>query len=230
MTETKTGVPFMCRRMDCMEQEYLAIPYSADELTKVFLAQCFDIGIVAACRKFNCTPAVLHRMKKLYARFLSAPCNKEAFTFFQICYNDYSIIDIFMEVFELKIQDWKQSHAIAGDGYRCCREEFLALSENNNVIKKISGSLIETTSVAGDLTRAVISLECDELRCELQHMLRMLVQQQITTYADALLSIYTLGTDISMYQSYFDAALLLFLNKGYSYGRVMQEVCRNYEI
>ena len=233
-----TKIPFSIK-IDENANGITVTTYTAEELTKLFLAQCYEIGVYAACSKFGLDKSskVVNDTYLLYVQFLSSPCEHSPYHFFCICFSRQGIIDNLQLLFSQKLQYAISQQLPGGSSYTYKLSEIKERLQYNSCIRVVTSDEFISAEELGceGLPNASISnLYLDILSGSdivfVQDFLKKIIASGADSYDNAIRTINVMSCNHEVCTACLLAVLLNVFRVGSTYQSLITEVRKVYDI
>lgn len=205
--------------------------YKPEEMTKLFIAQCYELGIPVACEKFafDTISPVVARLQKNYCRFISGPWYKDLTMYAQLNYEDDSLIDLLNCTFERKLQTWADEKLLYGTECTYTNDEILKILEHNFGIRKVSGYFIgNDNEPATHISDAYMNMLDKSIPEDVIQIFKAYKRLKTISYSKALLLLNSDSKDKDVHEAYFYAAMLMYYDNNVYFDTVLKRIGNDY--
>lgn len=207
--------------------------YTVDELIKVFIAQCYDVGIKNACDLFDIPEEsdVFAGIMNVYIRYISSPCFKDPFNFFTMFFSNSVLIKELTQIFSAKIEQWTAEYLVRGASSIYNAEEVNSIVAQNFAVKAVMQRSSDVHACAvGDLSKAFVHVLWNPEDQDYSILINKIVRKQPVNASDAVFTLKAIRNDSSTLIDYFYAILLFFCSQDCTFDSVLQDARQHYNI
>ena len=220
-------VPFAIGKSNNFADGYTLNAYTADEMIKVFVAQCFDVGIKMACKVFELegNESIVKMLNKAYVHFVSSPCCHNPFDLAMLIYRNEQLVSELEAAFTKNIASWSSKYLSYGIGYVYSDEQRKEILANNYAIKSVLGAgCVDSSCAFGGLSKALMHVMLRPNDQEIKKLFSMVIASEPMVSSEAEIVLRTLGDNATVYINYYYATLLNFCHVSTDFDSVLREV------
>lgn len=224
-------VPYATGTTNTFTNGYTLNTYSADEMIKIFIAQCFDLGIKVAVKEFNISDNtdILKMLNSAYVRYVSSPCGQNLFGLAALIYKNENLISALRTAFTANIKDWSSKYLKFGTGHQYSSAEKKDILMNNYAIKSVIGNnCTESVCAFGESSKALLLIMMNPNDSEIKKLFQLIIASEPMTASDAEIALRALGENSDIYIDYYYATMLYFFTVHADFDSVLREVRSHY--